>query len=517
MFNESFYPTPPRVAEEMLSLFTAEDLWRRRILEPSAGKGDLADAITHYCARYAKKHNKDVHCIEPEPELQAALKGKGYTLVAMDFLTYQPQDHYDLIIMNPPFSNGDDHLLHAWDVLYGGDIVCLLNANTLNNPNTAKRRLLDNLVSGHGRVTKLGRCFDSVEAFRKTSVEVAMVHLRKEAPKVHFSFDSEDFQHDRKFSFDASDLKNQVALNDKVGNLVLVHEKCLLLFRDISRLFIELEFYAKSFGSMSTLTKGFFEEVKYGRDQKDAQAQQERYYDLFSAALKAESWDKVFEMTKMADLVSTKVREDFHEFRRGNSALSFSKENIKAILGSLFHSRGDIFRQCIEEVFDRMTRYDKRNMVHVEGWKTNDAYKVNRKVITPIAEYGYDNDSWRQWASIPYQARERLNDIDRAMGFLVGKNLTQVHSIAQALERHIGTRDNFNFSWYKNPFESEFFNCRVYLKGTIHLTFKDEWLWEKFNIEAAKGKNWLPDDYKEREKAADEFAVVPLFTQAAAR
>lgn len=39
MFNPDFYPTPPEVAAEMLDQL---DLRGKTVLEPSAGKGDLA-------------------------------------------------------------------------------------------------------------------------------------------------------------------------------------------------------------------------------------------------------------------------------------------------------------------------------------------------------------------------------------------------------------------------------------------------------------------------------------------
>ena len=32
--------------------------------------------------------------------------------------------------------------------------------------------------------------------------------------------------------------------------------------------------------------------------------------------------------------------------------------------------------------------------------------------------------------------------------------------------------------------------------------FKDKELWEQFNLTAARGKNWLPDDVKAREREA---------------
>ncbi|MFH1320601.1 MAG: hypothetical protein ABII90_08110, partial [Bacteroidota bacterium] len=40
---------------------------------------------------------------------------------------------------------------------------------------------------------------------------------------------------------------------------------------------------------------------------------------------------------------------------------------------------------------------------------------------------------------------------------------------------------------------------KFWKKGTLHMTFKDEKVWEQFNIMAAKGKNWLPENYKEKQ------------------
>lgn len=105
MYNASFYPTPPEVAEKMLA--KVGKLYERSILEPSAGKGDLADAAVGKLDRYYNRCREVVHCIEIEPELQAAIRGKGYPLVGTDFLTFWPDEKYDLILMNPPFANGD--------------------------------------------------------------------------------------------------------------------------------------------------------------------------------------------------------------------------------------------------------------------------------------------------------------------------------------------------------------------------------------------------------------------------
>ena len=88
MFNSAFYPTPADVAAQMLD---GIDLDGRTILEPSAGKGDLCDAIINkHFWRCPETARHKMHCCEIEPELQATLRGKGYTLVGTDFLTFQP-------------------------------------------------------------------------------------------------------------------------------------------------------------------------------------------------------------------------------------------------------------------------------------------------------------------------------------------------------------------------------------------------------------------------------------------
>jgi hypothetical protein len=57
---------------------------------------------------------------------------------------------------------------------------------------------------------------------------------------------------------------------------------------------------------------------------------------------------------------------------------------------------------------------------------------------------------------------------------------------------------------YSNKCSSQFFKLEFFKKGTLHLTFKSEKLWERFNLAAAKGKMWLPDNYEETAKKKPE-------------
>ena len=86
----------------------------------------------------------------------------------------------DIVIMNPPFSEGAKHLLKAWDFIHDGEVICLLNEETIKNPYTEERKRLVQIIEQFGNVEYLGDCFSTAE--HKTSVNVAMVYLKKTAP-----------------------------------------------------------------------------------------------------------------------------------------------------------------------------------------------------------------------------------------------------------------------------------------------------------------------------------------------
>ncbi len=79
--------------------------------------------------------------------------------------------------MNPPFSNGDKHLLKALDMQKnGGQIVCLLNAETLKNPYTLIRAdLVKRLEKHNASVEYIENAF--VSSDRPTGVEIALVYV----------------------------------------------------------------------------------------------------------------------------------------------------------------------------------------------------------------------------------------------------------------------------------------------------------------------------------------------------
>ena len=107
-------------------------------------------------------------------------------MIEKDFLKYAGSYAFDLIVMNPPFSNGDEHLLKAWQILEHGNIVCLLNRETIDNLFSQKRQLLHQIIAENGSVEYLANCFATAE--RTSNVEVAMVRLEKKGKANKFDF-----------------------------------------------------------------------------------------------------------------------------------------------------------------------------------------------------------------------------------------------------------------------------------------------------------------------------------------
>jgi hypothetical protein len=115
-----FFPTPASVIDRMLLL--ADIRPEMRVLEPSAGRGDLADAIRKAVPEAC------VEVIEIASQLRSILERKGYKLVGCDFLEFT-EGGYDRVIQNPPFEHFQDidHVRQAFKVLRpGGRLVSVM-------------------------------------------------------------------------------------------------------------------------------------------------------------------------------------------------------------------------------------------------------------------------------------------------------------------------------------------------------------------------------------------------------
>lgn len=146
-----FFPTPDAAAEELMRgvpLLARREQERLRILEPSAGTGNLARRCIkqftpedwgYNAERYRDEYRWDnaVDCIEIQPHLAHQLEAEGIyaRITCADFLQVQPDPDrlYDRVVMNPPFDRERDidHVVHALEFLKpDGCLVAIMSAGT---------------------------------------------------------------------------------------------------------------------------------------------------------------------------------------------------------------------------------------------------------------------------------------------------------------------------------------------------------------------------------------------------
>jgi hypothetical protein len=123
--RDGFFETPREVVLRMLDKVAIEDYMD--ILEPSAGLGAIARVVLQ------KLPTTRLHLVEKNKARYEALykefDHKNAYVYCADFMSFYPDERYDLVLMNPPFEEGQDchHIRHAYNFLkFGGKLVSIM-------------------------------------------------------------------------------------------------------------------------------------------------------------------------------------------------------------------------------------------------------------------------------------------------------------------------------------------------------------------------------------------------------
>ncbi len=528
MFGPEFFPTPAAVIRKMLAKISDEAVY---FLEPSAGKGDIAEAIAGPERDRDRGYNRrKVDCIEAQPELCAVLSGKGFPVVGYDWLEFPGVCYYDAIVMNPPFSSAAAHLLKAWDFMHDGEIVCLVNEETVKNPYSVERERLAGLIAAHGNVEWLGDCFarKSDGAERTAGVNVAMVYLKKVSDDDTVDLWAKS-QEEKEVDGDIGDDPNMLALRDDLGNMehwynaanehmikAFAHLRKAALYMQANK--IEAGGYSEDYKKIAGLAFG---------NVNSARAEMVKKH-------RHDAWMRVFERMEFRKWLDKKQTDEFVRDIERSADVPFTKENIKGTLRNVWGQRNELFHKSVANVFDELTRYYNGNTTGAgggtegsTGWKTNDGYKVNMRLVFPYGlRYEGKYKAMGPWGVHYGRDMDVYSDLDRIMCVLDGEPFENCNTIGTALGEafdhlnHPGrrsatryfsdTKTNSAEMALKQQARSDYFDIRFFKKGTVHITFRDAALWEKFNTAAAKGKNWIGWDSRAKKPTKETgLAVFP--------
>jgi hypothetical protein len=460
MFGIDFYPTPLPVIEQMLEDINING---KTILEPSAGKGNIVD--------YILNHGGEVIACEKDADLRKILATKC-AVIANDFLTLESQhiSHVHMIVMNPPFSNADGHIMHAWEIAPAGcQIIALCNSNTLDNDYSRTRKELNTIISSQGSVHNLGQCFTTAE--RKTEVDVSLIRLSKPGSSYDAEFEG-FFMDEDPPEQQAHALMPYNFIRDLVNRYVAavkIFDEQLNTARRMNEL--TSQFY-KSSVAMSVSKEN--EPIERGRFKKD---------------LQKSAWNFIFNKMDMNRIATKGLQEDINKFVEQQTQIPFTMRNVYRMLDIVIATTEQRMDKALLEVFDKVTKHYSDNRFNVEGWKTNSHYVLNRKFIMP-------NVVTMSWSSHlrtnHYGWADPVNDLYKALCFLTGKP-------------YEGGYDPFGNFLDSNKVEPGtlnqwgFFEFRAFKKGTVHFTFLDEDVWAMFNQRIAKINGFpLPESMKKK-------------------
>lgn len=512
-FNEEFYPTPKSLLNK---IFDGVD-WKQvdTILEPSAGKGDIIEFIQNSEEAHRYHHNFEIDCIEKDPSLQAVLKQKGFRLVHDDFFTFHTWKQYDLIVMNPPFSCGDKHLLNALKLQEdGGNVICILNAETLKNPYSVTRQALAlRLEDLHANVSYMQNEFVSAE--RKTSVEIAVVKVsipKKERDSRIFSELRESKQMSEQTVQEQTSLAENDYIKAAVKQFELETEAGIRLIREYQA----MKPYMLRSLSGGNLAKN--DSILYLTMDKYNPCSPEVTENEFLKVVRLKYWTSIFNDSRFTGHMTSNLLSEYRTQINTLADYDFSCFNIKTIQADIAKKLVKGVEECIVKLFDELSfQYSYsdelgRNIHYYNGWKTNKAWVINKKVILPwMNAWGRYNTSYDPAS---YEIIEKLADIEKALDYLSGRSGNErcIHETLRKAKKAEQTK--------KIPLK--YFTVTFYKKGTCHIEFTDLELLKKLNIFGSQQKGWLPPAYgkksysdmdEEEKKVIDEFEGVESYME----
>lgn len=536
-----FYPTPPDLIDKMLQGIDFD--LAETFLEPSAGKGDIALAILKKRNNsYERRRDNDfsIDCIEIDPYLRNILKFnaseesikdirdeyyelyrkawnwkteeeknrekylrsiidehhncENVRIVADDFLRFNTYKHYDYIIMNPPFSEGEMHLLKAiqMQTKNGGGIRCILNAETICNPYSNNRRLLvQKLQQYNAKVEYLKEQFSNAE--RKTDVEIALVSI--------------DFPEEQMGSSILANLKRDI--EDRNIEEDVYESKKIVAGDFITQLVKEYGFEVegtvrliKEFKVMRPYMMNTFNNDAYSKRSILQLKLSEKSYQSYDCVpineylkkVREKYWECLFNKEEFTGKLTSKLRDDYRSLLNDMINYEFNEFNIRQVFIDMMVNMCKGVEETILQLFDDMTAeyawYPEcsKNIHYYNGWQSNKAHKIDSKVIMPVNGI-FGSYSWNKDNFDIRRAYEVLSDIEKSLNYLDGGMTEDVRLdfILQRAEQEKKTKN----------IKCKYFSVDFFKKGTMHIKFYPESmkLVDRFNIYASQKKGWLPPSY----------------------
>ncbi len=472
---DQFYPTPLSLIKKMYKKVKGNPEY---ILDPSAGKGDILKF-------FEENYNRQfLYAIEIDQEKQSILRSNRFRVIDSNFLEYQGRDKFDLIIANPPFNTGYKHLLKAIEIMYNGEIVFLLNAETVKHPDSKAKKEFIKVINDLGAdIEYIKGCFESAE--RKTKVEVALIYIEIENKIEDDIFKNMESVREDKINISEN---KKLAMDDKI--LAKVREYEFAVDKGTK---VILDYYSV-FDYIGEIIKLSINDDtdSYNEDRNITLKVQGRVNN-FLQSIRGKYWKEILKLPAIRSRLTQEKINEFVDQKEKYSFMEFTENNIRQIIMNLISGLDKTISDSVTKLFDKITNaayHEKLNNdnIHMfDGWKTNHAFKVREKFIIPI--YGSYGSAFIDYSGnwkLDYTAKEVFRDIEIVMNYLSGENYNGC--IVDNIDKSFSEGKNRKINTYH-------FTIDIFKKGTAHFRFKDKDVLRRFNVIACREKGWLPYDY----------------------
>lgn len=504
MYGIDFYPSSEKTINKLLGDIDFRTI--NTILEPSSGDGAIVDYIKERCRRINSntKVNADIDCIEIDPNLRYILQGKNYRIINDNFLTYNTLKAYDLIAMNPPFSEQEYHIKKAIDMLImsGGELRAIVNSSMIKNPFSNIRKEITNILNeNNAKIEFYEEEFS--DARRETDVEIAIIKCKFEKKEVGSVIltNLKQVEEEKENTYES----NYLVDNDFMKAIIKQYEfecKCgIKLIGEYNKL--------KAFTSSEFDKESSILSLRINNDRSYSEPNENLLVNSYLKEVRRKYWKALFNNKEFTKLFTSNLQHDFYNKLNELVDYDFNEFNINELKRQMNLQVTTGVKQTILDLFDEFSRkhyWDKdqsSNIHYYNGWKSNSCWKINKRVIIPLNGFG----SWvESFDPLWYQCIDKLLDVEKVFNYLdTGK--TEELTLREILQM---AKDNKQ----TKCIITKFFKIDFYKKRTAHLTFLDEELLKKFNIFGSLEKGFLPPTYAKKsykDMSKEEREVIDNF------
>lgn len=516
MNGYQYFPTGERTAALMWNMFKRPI---GHVCDPSAGKGNLIRYAqegfsglaeedipwvaeledteyqqSRYTVRLRERARqkfqrlREVSVVEIDAQHHASLKELGANLLGYDFLQVQSLAAIDQVIMNPPFSEGAKHVLHAWDTVYDAEIVAIVNAETIRNPFSQERKRLVGLIEKHGSVEFLRDQFTG-DVERKTDVEIALIHLDKEP--------ANGLDMDAIFAGMRKDQEGPELNPEQCSALTLpnnfVQDTCMRFDMAVNaaRKSCEAQAISAHLSAQLGLTLEEMQAKGVGSDSRESVGSIRKYankaFQEAYAHLKKQAWAQIIRSALLTEKLSNQARRKVESSAASIYQMEFSAYNVHGFLAGVIESMGDIYRDMICDLFDTIIERSTDNVVFYKSWKSNQKHRIGVRIRKTRFIIPRFRSHWGD--GLDYESEQFLADIDKVFGYLHGETKHYDGLVSGFKRRGKGSSERI---------KTRYFDFRYYCgTGTIHFYPASQEVVEKINQFVGKLRHWIPADMNE--------------------